>query len=106
MEAMRLELTDMRGEYQGWVEWDPATGALEGPLAAAIQQSAQWALESGSIDCGPPPNSIDAVDPLRNLPEFAALLANSYVLPPELADHYPHPVDEWDDADLPPGLVF
>lgn len=103
---MRLELTDLRGDYRGWVEWEPATGELSGPLAASIRQDASWALSARKISTHPHPSGIPATDPLRNLTEFAALIGQSYRLPPELEPHYPVIEDDWDEADLPPGLVF
>lgn len=103
---MRLNLKNWLGVDQGWVDWNPETGDVDGPLSQEIKELAELARIDGFVLTMPPPGSIKISDPLKSKVEFAALIGMDYMMPKELAPHYPKTKDPFQGKDIPDNVVF
>lgn len=66
--------------------WDPATGEISGPSADLVRALAQ----DGAVNGHPAPRAIElGPEPLRSWRDMAAIVGCYWVLPDELARHYP-----------------
>jgi len=102
---MRLTLENFKGEREGWVQWDPGSGALSGPMAERVQARIDDAVTAGFAATHPYPGSFPVSDPLHERREMAAVLGEAWQIPDELADDYPATPDVDPDT-LPAGAVF
>ena len=81
------------------VGWDEVNG-LHGPDADAIRA----VLNGGLVNFGGYPRAVvPAPKAITSLEDFALVLGDSWVLPPELVPHYP---PEPNCSDMPPGVCF
>lgn len=101
---MRLTLVNLRGEADGWVDWNPDSGTLCGPLAQRLADRIEGARAAGFAVTHPYPGAVPVSDPLHSRREMAAVIGEVWQVPAELAGDYPHTPDP-DDAGLP-GIVF
>lgn len=80
------------------VGWNAAEG-LYGPDAHVLR----GLMETGRVSFGGYPRAVvPAPQVIGSLEDFALLLGDSWVLPPELVKHYP----QEETPDAPPGLCF
>jgi hypothetical protein len=71
--------------------WNPETGEVSGPDADLVRTMATW----GSVDAHPTPWAWTlGPEPLKSYTDMAAIVGSCWILPPELADHYPQLPDD------------
>jgi hypothetical protein len=71
--------------------WDPQTGELAGPDAAQVREMSTW----GQVPADPRPWAWTlGPEPLKSYTDMAAIVGAYWVVPPELAGHYPQLEDD------------
>lgn len=65
--------------------WDPVSGVLSGRDADRVRAMAAWT----TVDAHPMPWDWTLTDPLHSYTDMAAIVGSHWLLPPELAPHYP-----------------
>ncbi len=96
------------GSSAGYLDWNPETGELSGPLADVVRKLIEAAIEARGVSGDPVPTFCRASDPLHRPAELAVALAESWAVPDQLLPAYDALVARKVAATgpVPPGVCF